>query len=388
MRSLASKWTAMAVALLWWVTAATSAPYCCPFCDPNGQTPLAEELKKAQMVLLGTLTNADDAKGTTDLQIDVVVKDNAFRKGAKVITIPRYVPMVGETKYKFLLFCDIFKGKLDPYRGIPTEVNSDMAKYIEGVGKLKDASIEKRLRFYFDYLDNGDLEISNDAYREFALANYTDLRDAYKNLPPDRIAKWLKEPKVQNFRFGLYASMLGHCGKDEHATLLRQMLDDKEIRRASGCDGIMAGYILLRPKEGWEYIKGMLKDPSQEFLVRYAALRAARFFWTYRPDLISHKELAEGIAPLLNQRDIADLAIDDLRKWKYWDMTDRVIGLQSDPVYKTNVVRRSILRFALCDKSNAAANRYIEEQRKKDPEQVRDAEELLKLEEPVVPAGK
>ncbi len=41
------------------------------------------------------------------------------------------------------------------------------------------------------------------------------------------------------------------------------------------------------------------------------AWRAARFLHDFRPDLVDKKELAEGVAQLLSQKDIADLAAED-----------------------------------------------------------------------------
>jgi len=267
-----------------------------------------------------------------------------------------------------------------------------MAKYLRGALEHKDESIGKRLRFFFDYLDNPDLEISNDAYKEFGNADYKDYKDMAKDLPAERVAKWLKDEKTPAFRYGLYASMLGHCGKEEHAKLLRDLLDDPAKRLGSGVDGMLAGYVMLKPKEGWAYTRDILKDGSKEFMVRYAALRAVRFLWDSRPDLIAQADLKEGVGFLLDQSDIADLAIDDLRKRQCWDLSDRVLGVQNKKTYKGErladipIIHRAILRFALgCQdsktKNSAAAKAYVDEQRKKDAQMVADAEELLKLEQ-------
>jgi len=78
--------------------------------------------------------------------------------------------------------------------------------------------------------------------------------------------------------------------------------------------------------------------------------------------------------------------VEDLRKWGVWTMTDQVLNLQKSEAYKTPIVRRAVLRFALSCPANKAAAAYVEEQRKKDPASVRDAEELLKLEQSTAPA--
>ncbi|MGH7226932.1 MAG: hypothetical protein ACRELF_27270, partial [Gemmataceae bacterium] len=279
------------------------------------------------------------------------------------------------------------------YRTVPVIKDGGMAKYVLGALEHKDEVIGKRLRFFFDYLDSADLEISNDAYKEFGNADYKDYKDMAKSLPAERVAKWLKDEKTPAFRYGLYASMLGHCGKEEHAKLLHDMLEDPAKRLGSGVDGMLAGYVMLKPKEGWAYIHAILKDGKKEFMIRYAGLRAVRFLWDSRPDLVSRKEMKAGLGDLLKQGDIADLAIDDLRKRQCWDMTDAVLDLRNkqknykgESIAAIPIVRRAILRFALgCQdgksKSSAAAKAYVNEQRKKDAQMVADAEELLKLEQ-------
>ncbi len=366
----------------------------CPFCGMQGPT-LTGEVAQAKLVLYGQLTNAKEqanGDGSTDLIVETVIKnelagkkDDPIRKKKTengTVRLDRYLPPLGEgDKYRYLVYCDFFRGKVDPYRIVPVK-DGDMAKYLLGALEHKDESIGKRLRFFFDYLDNPDVEISNDAYKEFGNADYKDYKDMAKDLPAERVAGWLENEKTPAYRYGLYASMLGHCGKPEHATLLRRMLDDPAKRLGSGVDGMLAGYVMLKPKEGWAYTRDILKDNKKEFMVRYAALRAVRFLWDSRPDLIKKKELKEAMGVLLEQSDIADLAIDDLRKRQCWDMAERVLGLRTSKSYEIPIVRRAILRFALgCKDKSKAAAAYVDEQRKKDAQMVADAEELLKLEQ-------
>jgi hypothetical protein len=352
----------------------------CPFCTQQGQT-LTGEVGQATMVLLGKLTDADEkannGEGATTLIIEQIVKDNDWRAKRMKLVLPRYVPQEG----RYLVFCDVFKDKLDPYRGFPVADDSDVGKYLKGALELKDEKPGKRLRFFFDFLDNADVEVSNDAFKEFANADYKDYRDMAKSLPPEKIARWIKDPKMLPFRYGLYASLLGHCGKPEHADLLKGLLEDPDKRPTSGVDGILAGYTMLKPAEGLKYVRGILQDPKKEFMLRYAALRTVRFFHDFRPDLMKKDDQVAAVTLLLDQGDIADLAIEDLRKWECWDKADQVMGLQTKDVYNVPIVRRAVLRFALsCGKKCSAAEKYVAEQRQKDKQAVDDAEELLKLE--------
>lgn len=375
-------------ALIWIGFAAPVTARCCPFCGMQGQT-LTGDVNQASMVLFGTLANAkiggagDFSQGTTDLQIEAVIKKHDILGDKKVITLPRYVP--DKTTDKFLVFCDVFKGKIDPYRGIPVKGGNDIVKYLKGAMDVKDKDVGTRLKFFFDYLDNPELEINTDAYKEFANADYKDYKDMAKSLPAEKIAKWLQNPDTPQFRYGLYASMLGHCGTEKDAELLHHMLADSKKRLVTGVDGVLAGYVMLKPKDGWKEVRGILGDPSKDFMLRYAALRTVRFFWDYRPDLVDKKDLVEAAGLLLDQSDIADMAIEDLRKWNRWEKVDEVLDLNNKQSHDIPIVRRAILRYALsCPKPKAAD--FIQKMRKKDPELVKDAEELLKLE--TVPPAK
>ncbi len=372
--------------------------HACPFCNGGGET-LVTEAALADMILFGRLKDpvqakgGDDFEGTTTLLIDTVVKDHAFRAAKNSITIPRCIPDVGGDKYKFLVFCTVAKGKIDPYKGLAVKADSDLGKYLKGVIELEKAPIEKRLSFAFNYLDNDDIEVSNDAYKEFSNAAYQDYAPIAKNLPADRIAKWLEDPKTSGFRYGLYGSMLGHCGTEKHAKLLLNMLANPEKRSGSGVDGMLAGYIMLKPKEGWEFTRKVLDDPRNDFMFRYASLRAVRFFYDLKTDVLKHDDLVAGVAEMIEQKDIADLAIEDLRKWKRIELTDRILalkdkrvfGLFPKPAFEMGIVRRAVLRFALQAKGNEPAAAYVAEQRQFNPRLVKECEELLRLEEPPTP---
>ncbi len=194
----------------------------CPFCSMQGQT-MAGEVAGADMVLFGSLTNANDTAQTTDLVLDAVVKKNAVLDdlaktvgGKKSVTLPKYLPPEVAGTNKFLVFCNIIsKKEIDPYRGLAVPPGSDMVGYLKGVQEQKDKKPGERLKFFFNYLDNSDPEIAMDAFKEFANAPYSDYREMAKDLPADKIAGWLRDPNTPGFRIGLYGSLLGHCGKEE-----------------------------------------------------------------------------------------------------------------------------------------------------------------------------
>ena len=101
----------------------------------------------------------------TDLVLDKthgIIKSHKFVEGKDVVELPKYLPTDKEDPAKFLIFCDLFPGKLDPYRGMPTKTNSDMGKYLKGPLAVKKKKTSERLRFFFNFLQNDDIEVANE----------------------------------------------------------------------------------------------------------------------------------------------------------------------------------------------------------------------------------
>lgn len=357
----------------------------CPFCSAQGQTMLGQS-KQADMILFGTLSNRERkpgslVEGSTDLNIESVILDHPARKGQKVLTIPRYLPP-DPNLTKYLVFCDVLGGEIDPYYGLMVEKDSKLADYLKGALAVQDKPADQRLEYFYKYLNDADAGIANDALIEFGNADYKEFRPLAERVDPDLIVKWLRDDPPAS-RVGLYGSMLGHCGSAEHASELKKLLDQaKNKRRFTGIDGLLAGYVLIDPEQGWNYLTDWLGDDKQEFLLRYAGLRAVRFFWEYRPDVVGKKAMVEAATLLVDQSDIADMAIEDLRKWERFEVADKVLGLYDQESYALPIIQRAILKFALsmpADDKRAA--KLLAKARADDPDRVADIEELLKLEQ-------
>ena len=155
---------------------------------------------------------------------------------------------------------------------------------------------------------------------------------------------------------------------------------------------MLAGYILLDPKNGLGYVNNLLGDAKEEFLVRYASLRCLRFFWEYRGEIVPKKVLIASLQPLIDQPDIADLAIEDLRKWEQWGLAEKLVELFGQPSHDVAIVQRSIIKFALsAPTSDKVCADFLKKLRTdpKQAERVNDLEQLLELEKPrVEPAAK
>jgi hypothetical protein len=357
---------------------AAADPICCG--AAQGAT-LADDYTQASIVLLGRFTNAKPGEnlhgGTSDFVIETVFKKHPLIAGKERITLPKYLPSA--EKKTFLIFCDVYKGAIDAYRGVEVVPGSELLKYFRGSLLVQGRPLSERLRFAFDYLNSSDLEIALDAMREYAQSTYKDYRTMAKRLPADKLVRWLSDPKTPLYRYGLYSMLLGECGTAKDGLVFRQLMDDPKKRPGGGVEGILLGYLFLQPEPAWAYLRSILGDSKEEWLMRYSALRTVRFLWDQRPDLIAKEKLVDAVGGVLAHMDMADIAIEDLRKWQRWEFGDRILSLFDKEGYDAPIIRRAILRYALCCPGSRAAA-FIREQRRLDPELINDLEELLKLE--------
>jgi hypothetical protein len=384
----------------------------CPFCSSQGQT-LAGELASADMIVVATLKSSeqdpqDFTRSKSVFAIDKVIKPHSAFEKATSFPVARYIQQVKKgAEPKFLLFCYInndpadaarsavasgmvfaqyLKASVDAYRGDEIKADSKLPDYLEQTFALKDKDQPTRLKFYFDHLESPELFISTDALMEFGNADYKDVRPVAEKLPADTLLKWIKDPNTSPSRFGLYGMLLGHCGKAEHASAVRKLIDDPDNAFSLGLDGMLAGYAMLDPKAGWEHLRGIAGDRKKDFSTRYAALRTIRFFHEFRPEVLKTEQLLDGMKALATQDDIADIAIDDLRKWKVWDETGTVLGFAGQESHNSLITKRAILRFALqaAEAGKADAKEFVDKARADNPERVKETEDLLRDETPKV----
>jgi hypothetical protein len=352
--------------------------------DFTKQVTLREETADAGLVVYGHMedsrpTDPEQGQGTTKMVIEAIVKNNPFLDGRKVLTIPRYIPITDpKNPPQYLIFADISKGKLDVFRGeVATPATVD---YLNGLTKPDGKDRRKLLRYCADYLEHKDPTIAADAFLEFMKSPDKDIGDVAKHLSPKTLRGWLLDEKTTKDRLRLYGYLLGNCGGDEDARLLRGLVERfMKEENPPQVDGLLTGYTLLRPREGWEYVRALMKDSKPPFLIRFACIRSARFFHNTRPDVVSEKDILALMSLALDQPDMADIPIEDLRRWRCWTLTERILALDGKKDYEGPLMERTVARYALaCPLPEA--NRFIEDLRRKNPDLYRDTVELLELE--------
>ncbi|HEV3263704.1 MAG TPA: hypothetical protein VG013_43115 [Gemmataceae bacterium] len=359
----------------------------CILCQGGGQVPtLRESAERAKLVLYGTLANpqldAANDSGTVDLKIRTVLKPDPFIKGKRVVQLQHYVPVDAKDPPKFLAFCDVYQDKdkrdqLDAYWGVQVK-SAAVAAYLQGILALDPKDRTRALLYFFKYLDDGDPLISNDAYVEFAKANDKEIGQVAGKLSASKLRGWLQSDKTPANRLSLYAFLLGACGTDKDADLLRGLIRKPNERMAGAIDGLLGGYIRLRPREGWDVVVSILQDENKPFPERFNVLRTVRFYHGWKPD-DTRREVLRAVAGTLGEGDFADMTIDDLRRWELWDLTGDVLAQFGKKSHAAPIMRRTIVRYALCCPKPEAA-RFVADVRRREPDLVKDVEEELQFE--------
>lgn len=362
------------------------APSCslCPLGLQNQAPTFRQEAAQAsaRLILYGTLGNPQikgGGNGSTDLNIQTILRDDPSLTNKKKLELPRYVP-VSDPKNppRFLVFCDVFQDKLDPYRGIPIKEPAAV-DYLKKSLALDPKDRAGNLLFFFDYLDAADPEVARDAFLEFSKATDQEIGQVAPRLSAERLRKWLEDPKTPVERLGLYAFLLGGCGHVRDAALLRSLLKDTSERVVNAYDGILSGLIHLDPKEGWNWLHATLRDGKTPLPVRLAVVRTLRFYHGWQPQETRPQVLA-ALAGMLAQGELADLAVEDLRRWKMWDLTTQVLALNGQKGFDAPLMQRALVRYALsCD--DGTCRQFVAGRRRHDPEMVKEVQESLQFEQ-------
>ncbi|HVS38023.1 MAG TPA: hypothetical protein VMS17_20855 [Gemmataceae bacterium] len=331
----------------------------------------------ARLILFGTLVNPRSSTNT-ELAIDAVLRPDPALNGKKLIDLGRYLPISDpKNPPRFLVFCDVNDDKLDPYRGVPI-TGADSLDYIKKALALDPKDPGGNLDFYFRYLENPDKEVAHDAFLEFARANDLQIGNASSKLSAEKLRAWITDPQTPPERVSLYAFLLGGCGGDADADFLAAQLNGDGERTVSSYDGCMGGYIHLRPRDGWDKATAVLRDSRKPLPMRLAVVRTVRMYHGWRPQE-NHDAILKCLTAMIAQGELADIAVEDLRKWKWWDLTPDILAVYGMPGFDAPIMKRAIVRYALTCKDDPS-NQFVAERRRAEPELVKEVEESLQFE--------
>jgi hypothetical protein len=365
----------------------------CSLCYNVRQTPTLRQgatEANARLVLFGTAANprfqgSTPGAGVTEFRVSSVLKADPtlvprerLQPGAS-LTLPLYLP-VTDPKHPptLLVFCNVAGGRCDPYRSVQV-TSAAAADYLRGALALDPRDRRKALLYFFRFLDHADKGVAEDAYMEFVKATDAEIGAVGPHLSAAKLRAWLKDPALPAARLGLYAFLLGACGGKEDVAWFEAVLARPPDRAALAYDGVLGGYIQLRPREGWALAAKLFGEGRAPVVARFAAVRTLDFYHAWKPKE-TRPQVLQAMAAILKQGELADMAIGALLRWRMWDLTDAVLATYGRRGVDAPIQRRAIVTYALCCPLPKAKG-FVEALRKTQPEMVNRIEDDLRGEQ-------
>jgi hypothetical protein len=90
-------------------------------------------------------------------------------------------------------------------------------------------------------------------------------------------------------------------------------------------------------------------------------------------------EIFKALNIALKQGELADLAIEELRKMKYWGFTQEILNIYGTKGYTAPVMKRAFLRYALTAPKDPVIEKFLAQLETKDSQMILEVKESLGL---------
>ncbi|MCX7418550.1 MAG: hypothetical protein NT013_03305 [Planctomycetia bacterium] len=334
-------WIGNVIAVLPTVTGA------CPICSGccSSPTTLADQIADSNFILLADRVSGDEQMKQTTFVIRHVERDEfeELRVGDSV-SIP-YFSKIEPSGSQLILGSKNQAGELN-WQCVG-EVTEARLNYILEAPAANVAAT-RRLPYFVQFLESADSLIADDAFLELDFAEWKDLLACSQQLPRNTLREWLRDPKTQPKRAGLYAMLLGICGDKSDAEFLlahiRQPTNDFRL----GIERYEIAYLWRTGEPGLKVLDDLkLRPKNVVFSERYAVMQAIRFVMGQGSERISRERACESVRLLLAEPEFADLVIADLQRWEDWSVQNRLMSLYGQGEYNLPPIKRAIARYLL-----------------------------------------
>ena len=215
----------------------------CPFCSAVSLT-FAQEIAQSQAAVIARLVEPP-AAGSLSPRAEGPLPKGKFAvvevlKGASLVDEAGLLGAGGKP-IETIMLEENPVGSLFLLMGVepptlvwssPIQLSEKAVAYLKKLGDLPEKGPD-RLAFFQQYLEDPDETLARDAYDEFAVAPYDDVRGLESRMDPTQLLAWIENPKVQANRRRLYATMLGACGTKADAERIAAILEGENINEAN-----------------------------------------------------------------------------------------------------------------------------------------------------------
>ncbi len=330
----------------------------------------------------------ETSEGSTRVEIAKIFRDTRNAAGTgKTMTLPRHI----SGKPGDLLLVTRTAEQAGWVRCTDSEITHALLDYLANSPDHAQPPAA-RLKYFVNYLEHPDFLVAYDAWAEFRIANYRDIKAIATVLPREKLRVWLSDPKLSRSRLGCCGMLLGLCGQTQDAELLEKIIFAKTKEFRVGADGLMVGYLTLTGEAGLKRLaEAKLEDPKQPFSEVFSAMCAMEMLWKYGDGAVPRPALQKAMRNLLGRTDVVDLVINALARWKDWENQGTIITLYDAPEFNIPAFKRAIIRYLLASAADgakepgqpepphvAAAKKALDNLRQRDPKTVELVEKYCK----------
>src|SRR5262249_38386991 len=119
----------------------------------------------------------------------------------------------------------------------------------------------------------------------------------------------------------------------------------------------------------WQLAVDTLRDGKRNLQARLMVLRTLRYYHGSQP-AESRANILRGMKAVLDQGELTDVAVEDLRRWQLWDLTPAVLSVYGKKGFDAPIMQRAILRYALSCKERDDAKAFVAARRQAEGELV------------------
>ena len=350
--------------LLSTLTSTTSA---CPFCGPV-ETPLSYGVARSSDLAIGeSLTEAvANRQGQRRQPFSLLSRILPSSLGRKVISIEPAVPPVEaavETTFSgTALLLNL------PAVGWTARAADEMfIGYTLQIPPLKQQIFKdkNRLEWFVKWLDHPNHAISKDAYAEFALAPFQEVRDSAHAFSPAEVIDHLRDLSLQQQRRGFYGMVAGvlarQSPKESQSTytnaLIRIVTEHQSNDFQVGLDGVIGGLFIALGERALPILerRGLFENEASPVDQRHL-LQALRFCWEYPSDTVPRTEVILITRKLLPVPHLTREVIVDLSRYQDWDFRNQIVAMWDTLGGEGPLIRPAIVGYLLACPSEKGAS--------------------------------
>lgn len=361
--------------------------------------PLSQRIADHEIALVATCVsvkrdypNHDDARqaeiGTSVFQIEWISKGPAGLAPDQQIVLHREpVKLCG---VRYLLFGDKSAQRIT--WDVHGSLSPAMMTYLQEAPDPQ-APPERSLPYYFRFLESSNPEIAADAFEVFAQAGAPELKAGAMALPVEQVRAGLQNPDLSIAVQGIYSLLLGYCGDESDAPLMKELILEQSDLFRVGLERMIQGYLLLSRDRGLDILdEHKLRNKQVTFSETFAAMQALRFMWHHGEGRIAPARLTQSMRILLDRPELADLVIADLMRWKDWSIQDKLMQMYRDRDYNQPAVKRMIIRYFIAGSQDRPlptgsqipqhaikSSQCLQELRRQDPKNVAASERFFRV---------